>query len=232
MFISVFWCIFSHRTCQYMSENGSDLIVCLSVCQDLVFQIKSQFSYWEGNTPCQRCCPSIIHHAETNRSGPRQWSDLGLIKITTKLWCLINSVYTTVMPWNWEWCNIHCSRMHHRLQLESFIINKTFDRVWLWWCAQDLSLLLSQWVHLWLITSWSMFQTTKITLKWLAPSRRRASRLAVKLPGEASMHLSIFMCRRKQLATKAARKSAPATGGVKKPHRYRPGTVALREIRR
>jgi histone H3 len=37
---------------------------------------------------------------------------------------------------------------------------------------------------------------------------------------------------RKTLATKAARKSAPATGGVKKPHRYRPGTVALREIRR
>jgi histone H3 len=37
---------------------------------------------------------------------------------------------------------------------------------------------------------------------------------------------------RKQLATKAARKSAPAAGGVKKPHRYRPGTVALREIRR
>ncbi|XP_060046780.1 histone H3.1-like [Erinaceus europaeus] len=37
---------------------------------------------------------------------------------------------------------------------------------------------------------------------------------------------------RKQLATKATRKSAPATGCVKKPHRYRPGTVALREIRR
>ncbi|XP_067825485.1 histone H3-like [Heptranchias perlo] len=36
----------------------------------------------------------------------------------------------------------------------------------------------------------------------------------------------------KQLAAKAAQKSAPATGGVKKPHRYRPGTVALREIRR
>ena len=37
---------------------------------------------------------------------------------------------------------------------------------------------------------------------------------------------------RKLLATKAARKSAPANGGVKKPHRYRPETVALREIRR
>ena len=44
----------------------------------------------------------------------------------------------------------------------------------------------------------------------------------------------LVLCRapRKQLATKAARKSAPAAGGVKKPHRYRPGTVALREIRR
>ncbi|XP_011920755.1 PREDICTED: histone H3.3-like [Cercocebus atys] len=37
---------------------------------------------------------------------------------------------------------------------------------------------------------------------------------------------------RKQLAIKAARKTAPSTGGVKKPHRYRPVTVALREIRR
>ena len=37
---------------------------------------------------------------------------------------------------------------------------------------------------------------------------------------------------RKQLSTKASRYSAPATGGVKKPYRYRPGTVALREIRR
>ncbi|TNV75392.1 hypothetical protein FGO68_gene14726 [Halteria grandinella] len=47
---------------------------------------------------------------------------------------------------------------------------------------------------------------------------------------------------RKHLASKAARKTAqvptPSTlgstnpGGVKKPHRYRPGTVALREIRK
>lgn len=37
---------------------------------------------------------------------------------------------------------------------------------------------------------------------------------------------------RKQLAAKAAQKRAPAPQGVKKPHRYRPGTVALREIRK
>ena len=36
---------------------------------------------------------------------------------------------------------------------------------------------------------------------------------------------------RKALATKAARKSAPAFG-PKKPHRFRPGAVALREIRK
>merc|ERR1712129_298168 len=35
---------------------------------------------------------------------------------------------------------------------------------------------------------------------------------------------------RKHIAHKAAKKN-PSTGGVKKPHRYRPGTVALREIR-
>jgi len=37
---------------------------------------------------------------------------------------------------------------------------------------------------------------------------------------------------RKQLATKAARREAPACGGQKKKRRWRPGIVALREIRR
>ena len=38
--------------------------------------------------------------------------------------------------------------------------------------------------------------------------------------------------RKEITVSKAARKSAPAIGGVKKPHRYRPGTVALREIKK
>ena len=38
--------------------------------------------------------------------------------------------------------------------------------------------------------------------------------------------------RKQIIVSKAARKSAPAIAGVKKPHRYRPGTVALREIKR
>lgn len=39
---------------------------------------------------------------------------------------------------------------------------------------------------------------------------------------------------RKQITigNKAARKSAPAVCPIKKPHRFRPGTVALREIRK
>ena len=35
---------------------------------------------------------------------------------------------------------------------------------------------------------------------------------------------------RKQFSTKAAWKTGTPTAGVKKPHRYRPGTIALREI--
>jgi histone H3 len=37
---------------------------------------------------------------------------------------------------------------------------------------------------------------------------------------------------RKALASTSARKNATSLGGVKKPHRWRPGTVALREIRK
>ena len=48
------------------------------------------------------------------------------------------------------------------------------------------------------------------------------------------------MARQKQVAVKskaprkslASKKTVVAVGGVKKPHRYRPGTVALREIRK
>lgn len=37
---------------------------------------------------------------------------------------------------------------------------------------------------------------------------------------------------RKHIAHKQAKKATVATGGVKKAHRFRPGTVALREIRK
>jgi histone H3 len=60
--------------------------------------------------------------------------------------------------------------------------------------------------------------------RW-APNMARTKQTARKSAGGRAP--------RKQLATKAARKSAPASGGAaKKPHRYRPGTVALREIRK
>mmetsp|Transcript_75980 Transcript_75980/g.235277 ORF Transcript_75980/g.235277 Transcript_75980/m.235277 type:complete len:137 (-) Transcript_75980:67-477(-) len=37
---------------------------------------------------------------------------------------------------------------------------------------------------------------------------------------------------RQVLAAKAVQKQAPLLGGIKKQHRYKPGTVALREIRK
>ena len=36
----------------------------------------------------------------------------------------------------------------------------------------------------------------------------------------------------KRLITKAGLACCPSAGGIKKPHRYRPGTVALREVRK
>ena len=50
-----------------------------------------------------------------------------------------------------------------------------------------------------------------------------------KAPGKQLANSRLSMAAR---ARKVARKNSPCTGGVKKPHRYRPGTVALREIRR
>ncbi|KAL0589003.1 histone H3.3 [Plecturocebus cupreus] len=57
----------------------------------------------------------------------------------------------------------------------------------------------------------------------------RTKQIARKSTGEKAAHPRRP---RKELATKVARKSAPSTGRVKKPHSYEPGTVALREIRR
>jgi hypothetical protein len=52
----------------------------------------------------------------------------------------------------------------------------------------------------------------KATMAWTKQMARRSS------GGKAP---------RKELATKAARKAMPSAGGVKKPHQYRPGTVAV-----
>ncbi len=63
----------------------------------------------------------------------------------------------------------------------------------------------------------------------------RVSGKSVKAPARKTVAAKAA---RKTVSAKAARRlpynrrSAPTTGGVKKPHRYRPGTVALREIRR
>ncbi|XP_046611946.1 histone H3-like [Neodiprion virginianus] len=70
----------------------------------------------------------------------------------------------------------------------------------------------------------ALIHVTKLFIRLVEPDMARTKQTARKSTGGKAP--------RKQLATKAARKSAPATGGVKKPHRYRPGTVALREIRR
>ena len=56
------------------------------------------------------------------------------------------------------------------------------------------------------------------------PTMARTKQVARKSTGGKAPRMLVAM--------KASRKSAPVNGGVKKPHRYRPGTVALREIRK
>jgi histone H3 len=67
----------------------------------------------------------------------------------------------------------------------------------------------------------------------------RTKQIARKSTGGQAPRVTLAMVSRptggnpqKELVTKAAHRSAPETGGVKKPHRYRPGTVALNQIRR
>ena len=66
---------------------------------------------------------------------------------------------------------------------------------------------------------------TKQTARKAAGGKAKAKK---KTPSGKGKKRSTKIARPSQPTTKAA----PATGGVKKPHRFRPGTVALREIRR
>nr|XP_022314090.1 histone H3-like centromeric protein hH3v [Crassostrea virginica]XP_022314091.1 histone H3-like centromeric protein hH3v [Crassostrea virginica] len=73
----------------------------------------------------------------------------------------------------------------------------------------------------------------KVTKPKAAKPKKAAAAKPKKAAGEKKTAEKKKKSPKKAAAPKkAARKSAPATGGVKKPHRYRPGTVALREIRR
>ena len=85
------------------------------------------------------------------------------------------------------------------------------------------------------------FHFTNPKQRWPEPNNPRRKRRAGAFAGRFSLcsrfstRLSRTLCSkapRKELARKALRKSAPPVGGVKKVHRCRPGTVALREIRR
>jgi len=60
----------------------------------------------------------------------------------------------------------------------------------------------------------------------------KSLRVSTSPTAEASLKARTFRAVKAAPVSKGARHSAPATGGVKKPRRYRPGTVALREIRK
>ena len=61
----------------------------------------------------------------------------------------------------------------------------------------------------------------------IQPERRIPSK-----PTSKNLHVKGGKQPQKHLLQKALRKNKSQTGGIKKPHRYRPGLVAQREIRR
>ena len=65
-------------------------------------------------------------------------------------------------------------------------------------------------------------------------SQSKFSRSCEEWPEQSKPPVSLAEARRPVniLRRRQRRRTAPTAGGVKKPHRYRPGTVALREIRR
>ena len=63
---------------------------------------------------------------------------------------------------------------------------------------------------------WPARSKPPTSLPEVCPSRRRVYRRLLDVAGAGKAP-------RKQLATKASRKTAATTGGVKKPHRFRPG---------
>ena len=82
----------------------------------------------------------------------------------------------------------------------------------------DLVMIHSQRIWIWLFESTLKCSCSSGNkMPWTKPTARKS--MGSKAP-------------RKQLAIKAPWKSAPSTGGVKNVGRFRPGTVALREIRR
>jgi histone H3 len=72
--------------------------------------------------------------------------------------------------------------------------------------------------------------------KEMARTKQTARKSTGGVHGPARKQLASNAARKvgpsRQLAPVAARKTAPSTGGVKKPKRWRPGVQALREIRR
>ena len=68
-------------------------------------------------------------------------------------------------------------------------------------------------------------QTARKTTGGKAPRKHLATKASIERGSPGKRPYGSFI-------PKKARRSMPATGGVMKQHRYRPGTVALREIRR
>ena len=77
-----------------------------------------------------------------------------------------------------------------------------------------------------------MKQTARKIAAGKAPRKRTINRGTGATPININSKKQIKNEETSMSSTRAALKTAPSINGLKKPHRYRPGTVALREIRK
>ena len=98
------------------------------------------------------------------------------------------------------------------------------------------------WVHVVTSMKWWIVVSTKTSIPPIRPGQQHTqfqtplspiiTMARCKQTAQKSTGVKAPCMKLATKAARAARRNAPAVGGVKKPHRYRPGTVALREIRK
>ena len=129
----------------------------------------------------------------------------------------------------------HCFLWNYANKKSDLINNAEGSNIFAHWIFDQ-----RLWVHVRTSIEWQIVVSTKASLP---PIRSGQQHTQFQTP--SSPIITMAWCKQTaqkstggkaphvQLSTKAARaarRNAPVAGGVKKPHRYRPGTVALREI--
>ena len=131
----------------------------------------------------------------------------------------------------------HCFLWNYANKKSDLINNTEGSNIFAHWILDQCL-----WVHMGTSVEWQIEVSTKTSLPPIRPGQQHWQFQTPSSPiitmarcKQTSQKSTGGKAPRLRLATKGARearRNALAVGGVKKPHRYRPGTVTLHEIRK